>query len=169
MTQEELKKLVSYDPVTGVMTLLSCYHKSKEGKKLGCKDKQSGYCRISLNGISHYAHRLAWLYVYGENPKQIIDHINGDKLDNKISNLRLANKSENAVNSKLKINNSTRVKNVSFIKAREMYTVTLHTNGKYKFIGSFKDLELAELVAFEAREKYHGAFANHGGSQWPLS
>jgi hypothetical protein len=90
-----------------------------------------------------------------------VDHINGIKNDNRIENLRPASKAENSYNSKLKKNNTSGIKSVRWNKINKVWMVTLGVNGKAKYFGSFKDIELAELVAIEARNKYHGQFANY--------
>lgn len=130
----------------------------KIGQEVGTEFPR-GYRRVSLAGKIYTVHRVIWTMFHGTPPKEIhIDHINGNASDNKIENLRLATNSQNCCNRRMKPNN-TGIKNVSFIKECQKYRVALQANKKRKFFGYYEDLELAEFVALEARNKYHGEFA----------
>lgn len=130
----------------------------KVGQEIGTENAR-GYKRVSIDGNTYAVHRVIWIMFYGELSKETqIDHINGDAADNRIENLRLANNSQNSCNRRMKPNNSG-IKNVSFVKESQKYRVSLQVNKQRKFLGYYKDLELAELVALEARNKYHGEFA----------
>ena len=160
ITQEELKKIVNYNPETGIFT----WNISKQGIKFGKVAggiKDTGYVRIKLNGKLYPAHRLAWIYMYGEYPN-IIDHINGKRDDNRICNLRQCSTSQNQWNQKLSKNNTSGSKNVSWIKSRNKWRVQIKVNNIPKHIGYFDDFEFATFVAEEARDKYHKEFANNG-------
>jgi hypothetical protein len=91
-----------------------------------------------------------------------IDHIDGDRANNKIENLRLCDKTQNARNRKRCKRNTTGVKGVRIRSDSGKYEARICAGTKRIVLGSFDNLELAELVMFMAREKYHGAFANHG-------
>jgi hypothetical protein len=161
ITQEELKRQLHYDPETGIFTrLISNHHFVKVGEEAGCVD--NGYIRIVFNGNQFYAHKLAWLYVYNELPKfpvSVIDHIDGNKENNKITNLRKVTHQENILNQKIRKNNTSGIKGVSWHCKRKSWVVRLMINGISKHLGCFKDLQLAELAAIEGRKKYHGKFA----------
>lgn len=92
LTQANLQAYLSYEPETGVFTRL------RDGKAMGTP---SGSKRlvIYVDGFLYLAHRLAWLYVYGIWPSGILDHKNRNDGDNRIANLRMANKGQNAINS----------------------------------------------------------------------
>lgn len=132
----------------------------KNNKKAGSL-KPSGYIVVEVNNKNMMAHRLIWMYHYGKLDK-FIDHIDGNKSNNKIENLRLATKSQNCLNKKRTTLNTTGYKNVRFRKDNSKYEVRVTYNKKRLVLGSFDNLELADLVAKEARDKYHMEFANHG-------
>jgi hypothetical protein len=117
-----------------------------------------GYRVVTLDGKIRLVHRLIYQMVHGDCP-EFLDHINGVRTDNRIENLRPANKSQNSANQKLSCTNTTGIKNVSFDKKNSSYFVTVRRQDKHIFCGRFKDIELAELVAIEARDKYHGKYA----------
>ncbi len=157
ITQEHLKSILDYDLDTGLFK----WKVAKQGIKIGdiAGTIKDGYIRIRIEGHQIYAHRLAWFYIHGNYPEKYIDHINGVKTDNRLCNLREANASQNALNKKLSILNSSGVKNVTFCKSSNKWRVRFKLNNKDISLGMFEDLELAELVASEARNKYHGEFA----------
>jgi len=120
----------------------------------------NGYKLTKINGKIYRNHRIIFLMFNGYLPK-CIDHIDGNKLNNKIENLREANFSENGLNSKKPKNNTSGTKNITYNKVTNRWRVRIIVNGSMKTIGSYKDIELAELVAFEARNKFHKEFARH--------
>lgn len=99
MTRDELKEILNYDPEAGVFTWIkSMPPRGRIGQVAGYANG-NGYIRMSINGIKYYAHRLAFLYMTGENP-EVIDHIDGNSLNNKWSNLRNCDQSKNMANQK---------------------------------------------------------------------
>jgi hypothetical protein len=161
MTQNELKSVLNYDKETGNFYWKVSKGRAKIGEIAG-KDDLNGYKMIGINYKYYLAHRLAWLYEYGEFPENNLDHINCNKLDNRIVNLREASKSQNSWNKTLFKNNTSGIKGVYWEAKRKLWRVTLGYFSKRIFLGRFKDKEMAELVAIEAMQKYHKEFANHG-------
>jgi hypothetical protein len=157
ITQEKLKEILDYNPDTGIFTWKVPRRKIKVGDNAGYIN-EAGYVRLTISHKKYLAHRIAWLYVYGSIPKYI-DHINGITTDNRICNLREATHSENMCNRKVHSNNKSGIRNVVFCKKNKKWRVRLRFNNNIINIGYFDDLEFAELVAIEAREKYHGNFA----------
>lgn len=131
----------------------------KTGKRAGTPH-HTGYTQIAFEGKLYNAHRLMFLLYNGWLPK-VLDHIDGDRSNNKIENLRPATWSQNLQNMKLRPTNKSGCKNVSWSNAKRKWVVQLSINGRQTNLGRFDDLELADLVATEARDKYHGAFARH--------
>ena len=162
MTQSELKELLDYNSDTGIFTWKVNIAKNVKVGHIAGNVKDTGYIRIKINKKMYLAHHLAFLYVFNSIPSNMIDHINGNRADNRLCNLREVTNAENQYNSKINSKNNSGYKNVSWNKARNKWIVQLKINGKQKFIGYFDDLEFADLVAQEARNKYHKEFANHG-------
>jgi len=130
------------------------------GKKAGCKSS-GAYGVVNLDGQAYSIHKVIFCMHNGFMP-EIVDHINGDKSDHRIENLRAATHQSNNWNRVTQSNNKLGKKNISWHPQNKKYWVQLAKNGK-KIVSVFvEDLELAELIAIEARNKYHGEFANHG-------
>jgi hypothetical protein len=118
----------------------------------------AGYIAVRIARVGYKAHRLIWAWHHGCWP-DIIDHINGNPCDNRIENLRSATHRQNSANAKRSCANTSGVKSVSWNKKDCLWRVSIRCEGELKYFGGFKDLELAELVSAEARQKHHGAFA----------
>jgi hypothetical protein len=132
---------------------------ARAGDEAGCL-KSDGYIHIKINGESYVAHRIIWVLHYGEIPSGLqIDHINGDRADNRIENLRLATHTENSRNQKINKDNSCGLKGVSFNKSREKYSSQIQVNGKQKFLGYFTCPEDAHRAYIVAANQYFGNFA----------
>jgi hypothetical protein len=161
ITQAELKKLLDYNSETGVFTWkVSPARQVFSGDIAGTKRKD-GYIQIKVKNKLILSHRLAWIYMYGYLPKYI-DHINGQRDDNRIINIRKVSNQQNSLNSKISKNNTSGIKGVYWDKSRNKWTVRLSIDGKCKFFKRFDDIDLAKLVIEEVRNKYHGKYANHG-------
>lgn len=131
----------------------------KSGSKAGSSNDQ-GYLHVSINSKLYKNHRIIWLMHNGTIPK-FIDHIDGNRLNNRIENLRSATHSQNMRNLKKPKTNTSGIKGVSWYKNKNKWRVSVTIYGKQKCFGYFEDIELAELVAEEARNKHHGEFARH--------
>lgn len=151
-----LKELVEYNPETGVFTNRIHSRNRTKGRTLGCRTK-AGYLHAKIDGKIYKLHRLAWFYVHGYWPPETVDHINQDKTDNRIANLRLATWGEN-----------TRYRKLS--SSREGYRgVRSARNGKFEArimteniresLGYFDTAEEAAKAYSEAAKKYHKEFA----------
>lgn len=131
----------------------------KEGDLAGY-NHPDGAKRVRFNKILWLEHRLIF-YIFYKYLPEFIDHIDGDRLNNSIENLREATRSENNRNSRIKKNNSSGVKGVSWCSDIKKWRVRCRYLNKEHSFGLFDDLELAELVSIEVRNLYHGSFARH--------
>ena len=139
-----------YDHVNGSLL-------NKNGEAVGCVNKD-GYLQVNIGGKLKLVHRIIYEIVYGFVP-EFVDHVDGNRLNNRPENLRPATRNQNQHNRKLNSNNKSGVKGVSF--SRGKWQVRVQINGKERFFGRHEDIELAELVAQEARNKYHGDYVRH--------
>jgi hypothetical protein len=132
----------------------------KKGEMSGTLAK-TGYWQISLCKRFYLAHRLIFLMHKGYLPVEI-DHIDNNKLNNCIDNLRETTKSQNQFNKLIAKNNTSGVKNVNWCKNINKWRIQISVNGKQRNFGYFEDLETAKAAATTFRKQYHGEFANHG-------
>jgi len=161
LTQAILKDLLHYDSETGIFTWTDNAAPKVKNTRAGRKHND-GYELIAIDYVSYLSHRLAWMYVYGEFPKNMIDHINGVRTDNRIANLRESTLQQNNHNRKLNSNNKSGVKGVYWNKQNKSWHARIKVNGVNKHIGSFKNIDDAEKAIRNEREKLHGQFAKHG-------
>ena len=129
------------------------------GDEAGTRHPQ-GYKQIYIDGKRYLRHRLVYMMFNGFMPEQI-DHIDGDKENDCIENLRPADWETNGWNTTAKRTNTSGFKNVDWHKKMKKWRVKLSVNKTQKTIGYFSDIELAGLVAEAAREKYHKLYSNH--------
>ncbi len=154
VTYERLKELLHYDPDTGVFTWRVYRARSaKAGYIAGTPDRH-GYCKIDILHRKYFAHRLAWLYMYGNFPVNAIDHINGVPSDNRISNLRDVPQSENVLNLRAaRSNNTTGFLGVT--RSRHRFHALIAVNGKKHFLGAYATAELAHAAYLKAKRELH--------------
>lgn len=158
LTAERLREVLSYNAETGIFTWLVSRGKARVGDVAG-KHACNGYWRIKLYGKEYPAHRLAWLYVYGAFPDGPVDHINLDKIDNRIANLREATLAENQHNKSEQKNNTSGFKGVSRLSKNGRWRAEIMLNGKSKYLGSFRTAEEAADAYSNAAVNLHADFA----------
>lgn len=173
LTQKYLKSILDYNSVTGVFTWrqrpidhFKNSHRqniwnSKHSGTVAGSMTPLGYWRITINNKSYRAHRIAWLYTYGRWPKDQIDHIDGNKLNNRIDNLRKANNSENNRNVGLKKTNKSGHKGVSWNNRDKKWQAYIGVNGRNKSLGSYDSAQEASEAYTQAAKIYHGDFARN--------
>ena len=158
LTQSELKLQLNYDHNTGIFTWIKSKHGVKFNQKAGHLTSH-GYIEIIIDKKRYYAHRLAWLYMYGDFFGEI-DHIDRNPSNNSISNLRLCTSSQNKCNTRLSKKNTSGIKGISWNKLKNKWQVRITINKKTIALGNYENLEDAKLIIKKARQKYHGEFAN---------
>lgn len=138
LTAKRLREIFEYDSETGVFKHTGTRRGTRAGEVAGSRNKH-GYTVIGIDYVTHTAHRLAWLYVYGEWPAGIIDHINRDRADNRISNLRVADASENAHNTGNRVDSRSGAKGVSWHKGAGKWRAYYTNRGRTYHLGLFDD------------------------------
>ena len=160
MNQRRLKELLSYDKNTGIFRWkVRKAYKIKIGDIAG-NLRKDGYKRVMIDEKLYSAHRLAWLYVYGEFPKHEIDHINHNKGDNRISNLRDVTRGENRKNLANQRHNTSGTTGVAWYKPYKKWVARIRVNGKQKHLGYFDNINEAKIARQKAKIKY-GFHINH--------
>lgn len=155
-------ELFSYEKYTGFLfwkSKASIYSPIKLGRKVGCINSR-GYLLVTVKFKKYQLHRIIWEMHNGPIPKgAMVDHVNGNILDNKIENLRLANGSQNLCNQGLGKRNKSGFKGVCWHKTVKRWVAQICFKGKIKQLGKFKTKEEAYAARVEAEKLYHGEFA----------
>lgn len=153
----ELRDRLKYDEDSGFLYWVKPRsNRVKVGQRAGCLDKTHGYWVVSFNNIHQQVHVLIWAMVYGEWPVDCVDHVNGDKADNRLCNLRAATNSQNQQNKKKAMkNSSTGVLGVFWDKERGLFRAEIRVNGKGKFLGRFTTAKEASEVYLTHKRQLH--------------
>jgi len=123
--------------------------------------KTNGYVCISLHGVSYLAHRLVWKLMTGADPINQIDHIDGDRSNNKWSNLRAASNRENCINSRVRRNNKSGATGVCWHGQRGKWRAYIvDAQRRHVSLGLFDDQNDAKRARLLAAEKFYGEFAS---------
>lgn len=149
----KLRNVLAYDPATGVFTWRNNIGNVKKDAVAGCVNRK-GYRYIGIDGVLYRANRLAWAYVNGSLPKGQIDHIDGDRLNNSISNLRDVSAETNQRNRKSGNKNSTSsLLGVSYHKQSGKWRAQISITTT-KHLGLFDTEQDAYLAYLNAKQKY---------------
>lgn len=155
LTADAVRELLNYDPETGALTWRTSRRGDLIGKRAGGLGHSGGYRSLGIGRNKYLEHRIIYLHVTGVWP-DVIDHINGDRLDNRWANLRNTTPMVNAQNIKrAQVNNKAGYLGVVWIEDRKVYVSRLYTNGKYINVGRFKCPEEAAEAYLEAKRKFH--------------
>lgn len=155
ITQKRLREILSYDKDSGIFINKISIGNRKKGCIAGTK-KSDGGVHIMIDRKLYSCHRLAWLYTYGEFPTDMIDHINGDRTDNRIINLREANAIKNRQNQRTACFDSlTGVLGVTLHKKSGKYQAQIRSNGHQIYLGLFDSKYDAHKAYVSAKRKLH--------------
>lgn len=158
ITQERLHEMFEYREGHLYRKIsLGC---SKAGDKVGFTNDK-GYLAVNIDKKCIAVHRLIWMMQHGEMPS-LIDHIDGNRQNNRIENLRLADRCGNAQNKRMHRNNTSGIKGVYWHKRAAKWKAQIVCQNKHYNLGLYKSIDEADEVVCLAREMLHGSFANHG-------
>jgi len=159
--QEELRAMLDYDPESGSLIWKSRADRDAQwngrmaGKKAGSKHR-GGYIRLHINDKQYSAHRVIYKLAYGSIPNDMqIDHIDGDKINNRLENLRLVNNSQNQSNRRPDTGKEFK----GVYKHREKYKAEIIHMGTRVYLGVFDSARVAAFAYDEAAREYHGEHA----------
>lgn len=161
LTAERLRAALDYNPETGefIWRNPEGHNKRFKGHKCSFIDAW-GYGAIHIAGKLYKSHRLAWLYVHGVWPKRFLDHINGNRADNRICNLREASDKQNAWNTRRPTTNISGIKGVSWDEKNEQWRASIGVNGKSINLGRYDCKEDAARAYRKAATQHFGEYAN---------
>lgn len=167
-TQARLQEILNYDPETGVFTWRSRSERNatwnaRYAGQIAGTISAGGYRQIRIDGPLYYAHKLAWLFVYGEWVEGILDHRDRDRDNHAIENLRPATPSQNRANSAVRRNNTSGFTGVVRRPDRPVWVARMRLDGKERHIGSFSDKQEAIRARRAAEEEAFGEFAPSSG------
>ena len=155
LTHARLYELLSYDEKSGVFTRrIALSNRSRAGETVG--SESNGYLWVCVDGARYSCHRLVWLYVYGRWPRGKLDHINGQRSDNRLRNLRECTDSENSQNIHgARAHNSHGLVGVDLHKASGLWRARIAIEGKRCSLGYFKTASDAQAAYFAAKARTH--------------
>jgi len=157
LTQARLKELFKYNSRTGIfIRRVKTANSTAIGEAAGSVNKKLGYVQINVDGVKYYAHRLAWLYIHGVMPINVIDHRDTVRSNNRIKNLRHLTCAENLQNKRKAHKNSvTGFQGV--VPRGNSFRAKIGIDGKQKMLGTYTTPELAHLAYVDAKRDMHSA------------
>jgi len=154
---DNLHDVLSYDPETGEFTWkVSPAYNIPAGSRAGCPNPQNGHAYIRIGGKAYGAHRVAWFMTYGEWPREYVDHIDGNPLNNRIANLREASHKDNCRNRK---GMRQGLKGAYLRRKDGWYVAKIRVDGRLIHIGCFPTERQAHEAYVAAAQTYFGEFA----------
>lgn len=155
ITQARIRELFDYDSNTGDLTRKTSFNRWKAGDKVGFKNTD-GYIEAGVDGVYYGAHRIAWIYVHGDEFVEEVDHLNGIRDDNRIENLRKADKSINAQNKRVARSDSkSGLLGVCWHKATSKWIAQIQVSGKKTHIGVFETADSAHEAYITSKRLLH--------------
>lgn len=163
LSLERARELLVYDADTGSLTWAvgrgRYGNRARAGAVAGWEDPD-GYRQVRVDRRAYLAHRIVWLLTYGVWPDGIIDHINRDPRDNRVTNLRLCTHPENHANTNLRSDNTSGIKGVSWAVRQRKWVARIRANGRVRHLGYFASKDDAAAAYATAAAEHFGAFAH---------
>jgi hypothetical protein len=155
--------VLRYEPDTSkFFWLMARPRKTRAGDPAGHLNKK-GYIEIRYNHITYQAHRIAWYLHTGQDPYPLgLDHVNGERADNRINNLRLATPAQNAKNMRKREGTTSTYKGVSWHRKSGKWQAQIRVDGRSMYLGCHDSQLDAHLAYCAAAARLHGEFANFG-------
>ncbi|WP_020184800.1 HNH endonuclease signature motif containing protein [Methylopila sp. 73B] len=160
ITIDRVRHVFSYDGATGILSWrISTTNRVRAGEAVGSLNRY-GYLATTIDGNRQMVHRLIWAFVYGKWPDEFLDHINGDRSDNRLCNLREASALQNAWNCRRHADSVTGVKGINFHKGRKKpFQARIYRSGTVKSLGYFSTIDEADAAYRAADRLLSGEFA----------
>lgn len=157
ITAERVRDLLDYCAEDGNFRWRSAHKRANAGSIAG-QLRPNGYRCIAIDGTRYLAHRLVWLHCFGEIPVGFVDHINRDRSDNRLENLRLCSHSQNCRNRPGAAGEGC-IKGVSWHRQRQKWQAQIKVDGRNRYLGLFSTKEQAAAAYDAAASVEHGDFA----------
>lgn len=154
LTKEHIESILDYEKTTGTFRWKVDRGPRAKAFSVAGTIGSNGYRRIKIDGKFYQAHRLAWIIIYDSKPPKEIDHINGNKIDNRACNLRPATRAGNCQNTTVRKDNSSGCRGVSWNSSIRKWRARCSVNNRNHLIGNF-DSKLDAKIAYEAFAKKH--------------
>lgn len=161
-SNEVLNELLNYDSETGVFTWKKFRGNTAKAGSIVNNLTSSGYNMVCVNGRQYQAHRIAYKMFHKCDPDGILDHIDGDMTNNRISNLRVASSKQNQGNSKMPRHNTSGLKGVTWSKKSNKWAAQIKQGKRNIWLGVYDDKLDAHQAYMKAAAEYFGEFANNG-------
>lgn len=156
---DDARKYLDYDPATGVMRWKIWPRTGRPNGREVLTTSAQGYRIVRIMGKQYRVHRVAWLMMYGKWPPELLDHANGNRTDNRLVNLREANRFENNRNRVTSQNNTSGFKGVTWHKYAKKWRAQIKAERKWRHLGYFDDAKEAYGAYCTAAKELHGEFA----------
>lgn len=160
LTQKRLRELLYYESTSGNFLWVAKSSPKSNYIKIGdiAGSRDNGCIRIKVHKKSYLAHRLVWLYVYGKFPEKLLDHVDGNRSNNKVDNLREATSAQNTLNQRLRVSNTSGFKGVSKQGEVDKWRAYCSVNGEIIYLWLYDTPEEAGHIREEFAKKNHGEF-----------
>lgn len=161
LTQGFLLSVLHYDPETGLLTWIDQHYRAGRDRvgQVAGRLHRSGYVNLKIFGVEYAAHRIAWMMVTGLWPERDLDHIDHNRANNKLANLRAATRRQNMMNRSINKGNQSGVKGVWYSKPRRSWMASISVEAHKSVVELFPSKEEAVAWRRKNERQYYGEFA----------